>query len=99
VRFSYGTPDEWIEKLIGPLKKQGITPAQIRKGQVINNDIPTIPYEDKVFMTELKKFEFITGYDFKGTGDSSYPFLYCPRHKKRKIAGYYRKICMISPTL
>ena len=77
------TPDEWIEKLIGPLKKQGITLAQIRKGQVINKDIPTIPYEDKVFMTESKKFEFITGYDFGGTGDSSYPFfLISPKTQK-----------------
>ncbi len=69
-----GTPDEWIEKLMGPLKNQGITLADIRKGQVVNKDIPTIPYEDKVFHTESKKFEFITDYEFTGTGDSSLPF-------------------------
>ena len=69
-----GTPDEWIEKLMGPLKKQGITLSQIRKGQVVNKDIPTIPYEDKVFMTESKKFEFITDYEFNGTGESAFPF-------------------------
>ncbi len=69
-----GTPDEWIEKLMGPLKKQGITLSQIREGQVVNKDIPTIPYEDKVFMTESKKFEFITDYEFTGTGESAYPF-------------------------
>lgn len=69
-----GSPDEWIEKLMGPLKKQGITLEQIRKGQVVNKDIPTIPYEDKVFQTESKKFEFITDYTFTGTGDSSMPF-------------------------
>lgn len=78
-----GTPDEWIDKLIGPLKKQGITLDQIRKGQVINKDIPTIPYENKEFMTESKKFEFITDYDFKGTGDNTYPyFLIAPKTHK-----------------
>lgn len=69
-----GSPDEWIARLMGPLEKQGITLADIRKGQVVNKDIPTIPYEDKVFMTESKKFEFITDYTFNGTGDSRYPF-------------------------
>ena len=78
-----GTPDEWIDKLMGPLKKQGITLDQIRKGQVVNKDIPTIPYENKEFMTESKKFEFITDYDFKGTGDSAYPyFLIAPKTHK-----------------
>ncbi len=79
-----GAPDEWIEKMMGPLTKQGITLEQIRKeGQVVNKDIPTIPYEDKVFHTESKKFEFITDYEFKGTGDNSMPyFLIAPKTHK-----------------
>lgn len=78
-----GMPDEWIEKLMGPLKKQGITLAQIKKGQVVNKDIPTIPYANKVFMTPSKKFEFITDYNFSSTGDNKYPFfLVAPKTHK-----------------
>jgi anaerobic selenocysteine-containing dehydrogenase len=63
--FPY-TSTEWLEYIIEPLDKYGITLAELKKGPLEAPYIPKVAWEDKKFATPSGKIELVTKEEFFG---------------------------------
>jgi anaerobic selenocysteine-containing dehydrogenase len=60
------TSTEWLEYIIEPLHKYGITLAELQKGPIKAPYIPKVAWEDKKFTTPSGKIELVTKEEFFG---------------------------------
>lgn len=60
-RFRRGV-DEWLYDLCAPIREQGCSMEELRKG-AFRLDAPMVPYSDRKFPTPSGKFEFMTSFE------------------------------------
>jgi anaerobic selenocysteine-containing dehydrogenase len=66
---------EWLHDLCAPIREQGCSMAELRKGAFRLN-APMVPYADKNFPTPSGKFQFMTEFEpgDLGRADPAYPY-------------------------
>jgi anaerobic selenocysteine-containing dehydrogenase len=69
-----GSHESWIDRLLAPMAKGGVTREALAKGGVRKPDAPTVLFPDRTFATPTGRFNLIT--EFAGTThapDVDYP--------------------------
>jgi anaerobic selenocysteine-containing dehydrogenase len=67
--------DEWLHDICAPIREQGCSMEELRKGSFRLN-APMVPYSDRKFPTPSGKFEFMTSFDPTDlkVPDDEYPY-------------------------
>ncbi|WP_164868057.1 molybdopterin-containing oxidoreductase family protein [Rhodovarius crocodyli] len=78
-----GTPREWLERLMAPLARHGVTLDQVMAGPVRCPIAPMVPFADRKFPTASGRFEFITAMARPPAGNPDYPLTFVTNFSKR----------------
>ncbi|MDI6816821.1 MAG: molybdopterin-dependent oxidoreductase [Actinomycetota bacterium] len=80
-----GSADEWLERILEPLKKEGITPASLREGHQRIPNLPAVPFEGGIFPTESGRFNLVTSFSQPRLGSDEYPLILLTPHSRRWV--------------
>jgi len=80
-----GMPDDWIRKIIKPLKRDGITLEALRNEHMRIPRVPMVAFEEMDFGTESKKFSFIKSFSNPTFNDKDYPLTLLSTHTRQWI--------------
>jgi anaerobic selenocysteine-containing dehydrogenase len=80
-----GSADDWLARILEPLKGEGITAASLREGHQKIPNLPAVPYEGGVFPTESGRLNLITGFSQPRLGSDEYPLILLTPHARRWV--------------
>lgn len=80
-----GSADEWLERILEPLKGEGITLASLREGHRKIPNLPAVPYAGGVFPTESGRLNIITTFSQPRLGSDEYPLILLTPHTRRWV--------------
>ncbi|MDP2212034.1 MAG: molybdopterin-dependent oxidoreductase [Candidatus Aquicultor sp.] len=80
-----GSADEWLERILEPLKGEGITLASLREGHRRIPNLPAVPYEGGVFPTESGRLNLVTSFSQPQLGSDEYPLILLTPHSRRWV--------------
>jgi len=76
-----GTPREWLERILQPMEKAGLSVEQVMRSPVKCPVSPKVAFRDRKFPTPSGKFEFITKFHAERQGKLPYHLLTVLGHK------------------
>ncbi|WJR76692.1 molybdopterin-dependent oxidoreductase [Bradyrhizobium sp. NP1] len=78
-----GTPRQWLERILAPLTKKGVSVDELMKGPVRCPVAPLVPFSDRRFPTPSGRFEFVTDVDIVPRVDADFPLTFVTNFSKK----------------
>lgn len=78
-----GTPREWLERILRPMERNGVSVDDLMHGPVRCPVAPLIPFADMTFPTASGRFEFVTDIALDQRSDPNFPLTLVTNFSKK----------------
>lgn len=78
-----GTPRQWLERILTPLTKNGVSVDTLLQGPVRCPVAPRVPFADRTFPTASGRFEFVGDVEIAPRSDASFPLTFVTNFSKK----------------
>jgi len=80
-----GTADDWLKKIIAPLRADGIRLEALKEKHLRIPKAPMVAFEKGAFKTESGKFRFVTEFSNPDFSSADYPLALLTPHSRRWV--------------
>ncbi|MEH2510422.1 anaerobic selenocysteine-containing dehydrogenase [Nitrobacteraceae bacterium AZCC 1564] len=78
-----GTPCEWLQRILRPMERSGVTVDELMQGPIRCPVAPLIPFADMKFPTASGRFEFLTDISLEQHRDPDFPLTLVTNFSKK----------------